>query len=126
MQYKRVTYFLFAFLALSCAKEQEAHVVPVVTEGIPLVAQVPQPLETKSAITDDTGIFTWTAGDELAVYAAHPSFGARYYTATLPPAEVGKTTPEKGPIMPCILPSLPTMPTTPPLTFASPFPATTK
>lgn len=94
MQYKRVTYFLFAFLALSCAKEQEAHVVPVVTEGIPLVAQVPQPLETKSAITDDTGIFTWTAGDELAVYAAHPSFGARYYTATLPPAEVGKTSSE--------------------------------
>lgn len=83
---------LWSILAFSCTREEIRDAQPVIGDGVPITAQTPGSLPTKSAVDDGSGIFTWTAGDQLAVFAVHEKYGERYYTANLPAEEVGKTT----------------------------------
>ena len=83
---------LSVLLVLSCTKEEkECTRQDIIGDGVPLTAAAAEPMQTKSAIDDGTGIFTWTSGDQLAVFAEHPKYGKRYYTAHLPETEAGKT-----------------------------------
>lgn len=83
---------LCAILILSCARElPEDGGQDVIGEGVPLTAVAADPMPTKAAIDDGTGVFTWTEGDQLAVFAEHEKYGKRYYFAKLPSEETGKT-----------------------------------
>lgn len=84
--------FLALSLVLSCTREGLGDDGgKVIGDGVPLTAVAADPLQTKAAIDDGTGVFTWTAGDQLAVFAGHPKYGERYYTAYLPDSEAGQT-----------------------------------
>ena len=89
---RRSSLALLTLLLLSCTRERPGDGLhPVVGDGVPLTAHSPGPMESKAAIDGGTGVFTWAAGDQLAVFAGHDKYGSRYYMAKLPDSEAGKT-----------------------------------